>query len=89
MSFFGFFKKIGHVLQSIIEYAGGNGLTDELIQEALKWVKVAASKELDNSQRREFVVQILMSKFHIPESIARLAVELAVQALKKELNKVN
>jgi hypothetical protein len=34
------------------------------------------------------VVRLLMTRLHIPESIARLAVELAVQAVKAELAKL-
>ena len=80
-----FFGKIG----KLIAYAGLKGLTDELVEVAKAWVKIAAGKELDNTQKREFVVKILASKFPaIPESIIRLAVELAVQAVKKELEKI-
>lgn len=83
----GFFAKFGKVVWSALEQAGIKGLTDEIVQEALAWAKVAAQQTLDNAGKREFVVKMLTSR-GIPESIARLAVELAVQLLKKELGKV-
>ncbi len=88
MSFFGslgsFFKKIGKAVGEAFLTAGGRGLTDEVLSIALTWARVAANKAMDNAAKREFVVEILVAR-GIPESIARLAVELAVQVLKKEL----
>lgn len=81
------FKSLGGIIVSALKSAAVNGLTDSIVEEAKKWAKVAAGKELDNAAKREFVVKILTSK-GIPESISRLAVELAVQALKAELKKV-
>ena len=52
---------------------------------ALHFVREAATKYVDNTQRREWAVSQLMRR-GIPESIARLAVELAVQLIKKELD---
>ena len=80
-------KKIGTLVWKALDAAGAKGLTDEVLQLAIKWAKVAAGKQLDNAQRREFVVGILTAK-GIPESIARLAVELAVQAIKSGLKEV-
>lgn len=88
MSFWNWFKNVGRLIAKALKHAELQGLTDEVLAIALEWAKVAATKELDNAQRREFVVQILVSK-GIPESIARLAVELAVQAIKAELTKVD
>ena len=88
MSFWGgLLSFVGTVIRNALGVAAGRGLTDALVKEALSWVKVAAGKELDNSARREFVVAILVAK-GIPESVARLAVELAVQIAKHELTKV-
>lgn len=88
MGFFGsigsFFKKVGKLTGKAFLAAGGRGLTDEIVQVALTWVKMAATKTLDNTGKREFVVDILVSR-GVPESIARIAVELAVQLFKKEL----
>ncbi len=84
-----FFSKFGKTIWSALEQAGIKGLTDELVDVAKQWVKVAAEQQMDNKQKREFVVKAVASKFpSIPESIIRLAVELAVQAVKKELEKI-
>lgn len=58
---------------------------DEVLARAIQYVEAAALKFVDNSQRREWAVKQLVDR-GIPESIARLAVELAVQLVKKELN---
>lgn len=90
MSVFGsigtFFKKTGALVVRAFLAAGGAGLSEEVLKLAVSWVKVAARKELDNTQRREFVVSILVNR-GVPESIARLATELAVQLIKKEVEK--
>ncbi len=84
-----FFSKFGKVIWGALEQAGIKGLSDELVDVAKAWVKVAAQQQLDNTQKREFVVKAVAAKFPaIPESIIRLAVELAVQAVKKELEKI-
>lgn len=49
---------------------------------ALPLVEEAATKFLDNQQRREWVVQQLVHDLHLPESLARAAVELAVLVTK-------
>lgn len=91
MSFFGslgdWFKSLGKHIVGALNAAGARGLTDDLVTLALEWVKVAATKELDNDQRRQFVVQLLVGK-GIPESIARLATELAYQLFRKELTRI-
>ena len=84
--FGGFFQKIGKLVLSALKSAEVKGLTDEVLATASAWATVAANKALSNTEKREFVVQILTGR-GIPESIARLAVELAVQAIKAELNK--
>ena len=83
MSFFGFFRRIGVLVKKAL------GLVEELVSEqtlalAVVWVRVAAGKFLDNAKRREFVVEILMAR-GVPESVARLAVELAVRIVKQDL----
>lgn len=74
---------LGTRLKRALDYAHDQGLTDELIAVALKWVKVAADKFVDKAERREYVVQILIHR-GVPESLARLIVELAVQIYKEE-----
>lgn len=91
MSFFGkvgsFFKAFGQHVKDAFTAARYNDLTNDVVKTALIWVKVAANKAIDNGQKREFVVDILVSR-GIPESVARLAVELAFQLFKAELAKV-
>ena len=71
-------------LKKAFGYAKANGLTDDLVQLALKWVREASKKTVENVEKREWVVEILKAK-GIPESIARIAVELAYQLYKKEI----
>lgn len=91
MSFLGsigsFFKKVGKLIGSAFLAAGGRGLTDSVVALALIFVKEAAGKFTDNTEKREYVVAILVKR-GIPESIARLAVELAVSLFKKEIEKI-
>lgn len=82
-----FFKKLGALLKKGIIVAAEHGLNDDILKTALEWVRVAAVQFTDNPTRREFVVKVLTSK-GIPESLARLAVELAVQLFHKELDKI-
>lgn len=76
------FKDIEGFIGAAYRAANKSGLTEQAFAIALVWVRVAMEKFADNSQRREFVVEILVNR-GIPESIARLAVELAVQWIKK------
>lgn len=81
------FKGFGKFIWNGLKSAEVKGLTDEVVKQALLYVKVAATKFTDNATKREWVVGILVSK-GIPESIARLAVELAYQALRSEIEKI-
>lgn len=83
----GAFKGLGKLIMKGLRAAHEAGLTDEVVDLALKWVKVAAGKEIDNAAKREFVVAILKAR-GLSESVARLAVELAVRLLKAELKKL-
>lgn len=91
MSFFGsigsFFKKLGVLIGEAFVAAGAKGLTDEWVKEALSLVKVAATMFVDNASKREWVVAALVSR-GVPESVARLALELSVQLFKKEVNSI-
>lgn len=81
------FGTIGKAVKDALGQAVINGLTDELVTLAKKLVRDAATKELNNDQKRELVVGALVSK-GFPESLSRFVVELAYQALKKELAKL-
>jgi hypothetical protein len=79
---FGWMKPLGNFLKRAVGFVQ-TYVTDENIQLALGWARVAASKYSDNATRREFVVSILVTR-GVPENIARIAVEIAVGLLKKE-----
>ena len=85
-SLFSLLKRIGSLLMQAFKLADEVGITDELLDLAIKWAKVAEEKFVDNTARREFVVKMLVTKAKVPESVARLAVELAVRLLKKQLD---
>ena len=87
MSFFSFLKPLGALLKKAFNLAVDAGLTNDIVDLALKWVRVAQSKFTEDAKKREFVVKMLVSK-GIPEGIARIAVELAVRLLKRELDKL-
>lgn len=82
------FKVLGSSLGAGLKLAVDSGLKDEVVKQAVIWVKTEATNQvLDNEQRREFVVKALM-KQGASESTARLATELAVKIVRQELNKV-
>ncbi len=83
MSFFAFLKSLGRFFKRAFQVAESRGLTDDLIARALTLVKDAQVRFADNTQRREWVIAALMAA-GVKESIARLAVELAVQVFKGE-----
>ena len=91
MSFFSaisnVFKSVGKLFSKAFDLARLAGVDDEIIAFALKWIRVADSKYVDNAQRREWVVKILMDR-KVPESIARLVTELAYGIYKKEKSKL-
>lgn len=82
MNILDIFKKVGHVLGNILRFANTNGLTDEIIDEALGYVEHAKLAFATPDERRAYVVAVLRSK-GLSESVARLAVELAVQEMKR------
>ena len=88
MNFLSFFKPFASLLKKAFNLAVEVGVTDDLIDLALKWARVAETKFVDNEKKRDFVVKMLVTKTGIPESVARLAVELAVRLLKKELKQL-
>lgn len=74
-----FFKK--SILDLALKAARVAGLSDERMQAALRLVEDAQSMPDSNDAKREWVVQALM-RLGLKESLARLAVELAVAFLK-------
>lgn len=82
MAWYNFFKSVGRFLTRALSFVE-TYVTDENIEMALAWARVAAAKFSSNDARREFVVSMLVSR-GVPENIARLAVEIAVGLLKKE-----
>lgn len=74
-------------LRRALSAASANGLTDDLVRDAY-WLAKKAAEQLDGAdgveaQRRAWVIGEL-AKRGIPESIARFALEAAVQILKRE-----
>lgn len=82
-----FFANIGKLVGKALSYAAGKGLTDEVVKTALVWVRVAENKFVTDPEKRAFVLQLLVNK-GLPESIARIAIELAYQLFQKEFDKV-
>lgn len=74
-------KGLGRAIGRGVSAARDRGLTDEIVTVA---ERLAGRAEGDPSERREWVVRTLLATFpRVPESVARLAVELAVQAVKR------
>lgn len=82
----GVFVKLGALIMKAAAAAQAAGLTDEIVAVALPYVRTANAKFVDNAERREWCVKQLAGK-GVPESIARLAIEMAFQLYRKELAK--
>lgn len=78
-----FFRALGGFLKRAFGIAQSRGLTDDLVTRALVLVRLAQTKFDTNAERREWVIVALLSA-GASESLARLAIELAVQMFKKE-----
>ena len=78
-----FLLRIGSLIGRAVTSAAVRGLKDKLVTKALLFVRQAAANFPDNMERREWVVALLVRE-GVPESLARLAVELAVQLYKDE-----
>jgi hypothetical protein len=87
MSFTNFFKQLGKFVGKAFSIAKNSGLTDDIVQIALPYVREANRKFVDYAQRREWVVYALVTR-KVPERIARIAVELAYQIYREEIGKV-
>lgn len=83
-----FAAHVGSAIVAALGFASATGLTDAVVEIAKKQVKEAALSQLDNADKREMVVEHLVGLLHLPESVVRLAVELAVQAVKAEAKKI-
>ncbi len=81
----------GQTIVSALGFASTRGLSSAVVDAAKEYVKQAITAEnsvLNNTEKREWVVSKLVDTLKLPESIARLAVELAVQAVKAKANKL-
>lgn len=58
----------------------------EQLVAAVEYAKDAAVKFSTNEERRAYVIKMLTIRFNLPESVARLTVELAVQQIKRGAN---
>jgi hypothetical protein len=77
------FKALGRLVKRAFVVAQERGLTNELVEDALSLVTdPSQATRPGNADKREWVVSILVSR-GVPESLARLAVELAVQLWKQ------
>lgn len=76
-------KKLGSVIRRAFGYAEEAGLTNGLVETALRLVREAAEKFATNEQRREWVVATLRA-LGVSERIARLALELAIVIWKRD-----
>ena len=89
MGLFSFLNPVKSFLGKLFGYAVEAGLTDEIAKAAVGWAKLANEKFVEPADKRAFVIKMLVAKFGIPESVARIAVELAVRAIKKELGNLD
>lgn len=76
--------RLGPLILKGLKVAHRSGLTDIVAQHALKYVRLAADQFADNEDAREWAVQQLIENLHVSESVARIAVEIAVQVYKDE-----
>lgn len=83
-----FFKNFGETVLHALGYANTHGLTDAVIEAAKQAARQAALEFADNAARQAYVKQTLQTTFHLSDSIANLAVELGVMALKAEAGKL-
>src|SRR4051812_16833301 len=78
-----FMKTVGHLLAktfSIIKKL----VPEDQLAKAIELVRLAATRFVDNADRREWVVHELMTLLHLPESVARFLTELALQHVKAD-----
>jgi hypothetical protein len=75
------FVTIGKGVAAVFRNAEQRGLTDELVEKAEGLVAEAQTVFDNNTMRREWAV-VALTTAGVPESLARLAIELGVQSYK-------
>lgn len=85
MGVFSFFHKVGSLISDGLTLAKQRGLTDEVVQVALLYTRIAATKFAGNTERQAWVASILVGR-GVPPNIASIAIELAVCLLRNELD---
>lgn len=80
---FGWLKPVGKWVKKAFNFVE-KYVSDEMLEKAVSLVKAARDKFPTSPERRDWVVAELM-KIGLPEHLARLAVELAVGIVKKEM----
>ena len=78
------FARVGKGIAKALRFAESRGLTDDLVDLALTHVLKARESFETNEDRRAYVLAQLRGR-GVPESVARLALELAVSAYKKQV----
>ncbi len=81
------FSHITTLIKQAISLAQESGLTDDIIHMTLPFIRSASSQFTENSDKREWVVRRLLAA-KVPESVARLALELAFKLYQAELTKL-
>ena len=84
MNLFGIFRSLGSFLVKVFRFAEAHGLSDDIMDLAFSLVTKAQVRFEDSAARREWVVTQLRTN-GLSESLARFAVEAAVQAYKAKL----
>lgn len=84
MNIFRIFKAIGSAILRALRFAEQRGLTDDVFDLAVHVVTEGQVRFDSPAERREWAVGVLVTK-GLPESIARLAVEMAVQEYKRKV----
>lgn len=83
MSFMDFLKSVGHIFQNIFTIIK-KVVPEPVLELAIAKAQEAATKFVDNADRRAWAIGELMKVPGVSESVARLAVELAVQHIKAD-----
>lgn len=78
----GFFKALGRRLGGALVSVGKH-ISEEQFDYALAIARAAVDRFTDNANRRTWAVHEVQTKFGLSESLARVAVELAVHSLKQ------
>lgn len=82
---FGWLRSVGKWVKKAVGFVE-KYVSDETLMKAVSLVREMRDKYDTNEERREAAVRVLVAT-KVPENVARLAVELAVGLVKKELDK--